>query len=434
MTAPMSPLKRPKPTAVVLGLLCVMYLITYVDRVNISTAADSIRRELALSPVQLGFLQSAFGYPYLIFQIFGGWIGDRFGPRRTLFLCGLVWATATILTGFAGGLTSLFMCRLLVGIGEGATFPVATRAMQNWTPVGRRGFAQGLTHAFARLGNAVTPPIVAWLIVAFHWRGSFITLGVCSLVWVLIWYWYFRDTPAEHASITRAELDILPNHGAPAKIVRPRVPWVALTKRMAPVTIVYFCYGWTLWLYLTWMPLYLLNEYKFDLKKSALLTSAVYLPGVLGDYLGGVISDRSLHRTGDLLKARRNVVMFGFLASFVCMVPVFLTHDLIPIILSLGAALFFAEIVIGPMWSIPMDIAGKFSGTAAGMMNTGSALAAILSPIAFGYIVARTGNWQLPFAGSLGLLLLGALLAPHMHPERAFEEADSRQVQSAHPT
>jgi len=433
MTAPMSPLKRPKPTAVVLGLLCVMYLITYVDRVNISTAADSIRRELALSPVQLGFLQSAFGYPYLIFQIFGGWIGDRFGPHRTLFLCGLVWATATILTGFAGGLTSLFMCRLLVGIGEGATFPVATRAMQNWTPVGRRGFAQGLTHAFARLGNAVTPPIVAWLIVAFQWRGSFITLGVCSLVWVLIWYWYFRDTPAEHPSITRAELDILPNHGAPAKIVRPRVPWVALTKRMAPVTIVYFCYGWTLWLYLTWMPLYLLNEYKFDLKKSALLTSAVYLPGVLGDYLGGVISDRSLHRTGDLLKARRNVVMFGFLASFVCMVPVFLTHDLIPIILSLGAALFFAEIVIGPMWSIPMDIAGKFSGTAAGMMNTGSALAAILSPIAFGYIVARTGNWQLPFAGSLGFLLLGAILAPHMHPERSFEEAGSSPpMQTAH--
>ena len=115
--------KRPKPTTVVLGLLCVMYLITYVDRVNISTAADSIKRELALSNTQLGFLQSAFGYPYLIFQIFGGWIGDRFGPRRTLFLCGLVWATATILTGFAGGLTSLFLCRLLVGIGEGATFP-----------------------------------------------------------------------------------------------------------------------------------------------------------------------------------------------------------------------------------------------------------------------------------------------------------------------
>src|SRR5260221_9394177 len=118
----MPPLKRPKPTVVVLGLLCVMYLITYVDRVNISTAADAIRRELGLSNTQLGFLQSAFGYPYLLFQIFGGWIGDRFGPRRTLFLCGLVWASATILTGFSGGLVALFLCRLLVGVGAGAPF------------------------------------------------------------------------------------------------------------------------------------------------------------------------------------------------------------------------------------------------------------------------------------------------------------------------
>ena len=414
--------RRPKPTTVVLGLLCVMYLITYVDRVNISTSASSIRQELGLTNSQLGFVLSAFGYPYLVFQVFGGWIGDRFGPRRTLFLCGLVWAAATILTGFSGGIIGLFLCRVLVGVGEGATFPVATRAMQDWTPVGRRGFAQGLTHAFSRLGNAITPPIVAWLIAVVAWRGSFVVLGGCSLLWVMTWFWYFRDIPAEHPAITREELEMLPNHGAPTTIVRPNVPWGALTRRMVPVTIVYFCYGWTLWLYLTWMPSYLLNQYKFDLKKSALLTSAVYLPGVLGDFLGGEISDRVLHRTGNLLKARRNVIMFGFLGSFVCMVPVFLTHDLGLIILSLGAAFFFAEIVIGPMWSIPMDIAGKFSGTAAGMMNTGSALAAILSPIAFGYIIDKTGNWQLPFAGSLGFLLLGAILAPTMHPERAFGE------------
>jgi len=414
--------RRLRPTHVVLGLLCLMYLITYVDRVNIATAADSIRRELGLSNTQLGFLQSAFGYPYLLCQIFGGWIGDRFGPRRTLFLCGLVWAAATILTGLAGGLAALFICRLLVGIGEGATFPVATRAMQNWTAVGRRGFAQGLTHAFARLGNALTPPIVAWLIALVAWRGSFVALGCVSLVWVAVWFWYFRDNPSDHTSVSRAELDALPNRGAPDRRERPRVPWAALTRRIAPVTIVYFCYGWTLWLYLTWLPSYFLHEYQYDLRRSALFTSAVFFAGVVGDYLGGVVSDGILHRTGDLLRARRNVVMAGFLASFACMLPVFLTHDLVLIILSLGAAFFFAEIVIGPMWSIPMDIAGKFSGTAAGMMNSGSALAAILSPIAFGYIIDATGNWQLPFAGSLGFLLLGALLAPTMHPERPFEE------------
>ena len=190
--------------------------------------------------------------------------------------------------------------------------------------------------------------------------------------------------------------------------------------------MVYFCYGWTLWLYLNWLPSYFLHEYNLQLSRSALFTAAVFAGGVGGDYLGGIISDRILERTGDLQKARRNMVVGALLASFVFMLPVFLTHNLVLIILSLGAAFFCAELVIGPMWAIPMDIAPKYSGTASGMMNTGSAVAAILSPIAFGFIVDRTGNWQLPFIGSLGLLLLGAALAFNMHPERPLDEADGR--------
>src|SRR3989454_9316965 len=235
--------RRLKPTAIVLGLLCLMYLITYVDRVNISTAADAIRRELGLSNTELGILQSAFGYPYLLFQIFGGWIGDRFGPRRTLFACGVIWASATILTGLVGSLLTLFLVRVLLGIGEGATFPVATRAMQTWTPTGRRGFAQGLTHSFARFGNAVTPPIVAWLILRVTWRGSFVTLGCLSLGWGIVWVWYFRDVPATHGSVTEAELDILPSRGRPLNKGGVSVPWKRLALRMWPVTVVYFCYG-----------------------------------------------------------------------------------------------------------------------------------------------------------------------------------------------
>src|SRR5262245_21189631 len=200
-------LRRPTSSETVLGLLCLMYLITYVDRVNIATAANEIKRELALSNTQLAFVLSAFGYPYVVFQIFGGWVGDRVGPRRTLFLCGLIWASATILTGFTGSLATLFLVRLMIGVGEGATFPVATRAMQAWTPAARRGYAQGITHAFARLGNAMTPPVVAWLIAVVTWRGSFVVLGSVSLVWIAAWIWYFRDVPAEHPSVTRVELE-----------------------------------------------------------------------------------------------------------------------------------------------------------------------------------------------------------------------------------
>lgn len=414
--------RRLKPTAIVLGLLCLMYLITYVDRVNIATAANDIRRELHLTNTQLGVVFSAFAYPYLLFQVFGGWVGDRFGPRRTLFWCGVIWAAATIMTGLAGSLTTLFLVRVLLGIGEGATFPAATRAMQSWTPAGRRGFAQGITHACARLGNAITPPVVAALIALVTWRGSFAMLGACSLVWVIVWVVYFRDNPADHPHITDEELASLPGHGVRVTITRPQVPWAALTRRMLPVTMVYFCYGWTLWLYLNWLPSFFLNEYKLDVKQSAFFASAVFFAGVGGDLLGGTVSDRLAERTRDLRVARRNVIVAGFLGAFACLLPIFLTHDLTLITLSLAGGFFCTEIVIGPIWAIPMDIAPKYSGTASGLMNTGSAAAAIFSPLAFGYIADVTGNWHLPFAGSLALLLTGALLAPLMHPEQPFVE------------
>jgi MFS family permease len=223
--------------------------------------------------------------------------------------------------------------------------------------------------------------------------------------------------------VTPEELERLPNRGVSMRREQPRVPWGPLTKRMLPVAIVYFCYGWTLWLYLNWLPSFFLNEYKLDLRRSAFFASAVFFAGVVGDWLGGEISDGILKRTGDVRRARLSVVVIGFLGSFACLMPMFATRDLTLIALALGGAFFFAELVIGPMWAIPMDIAPKYSGTASGIMNSGSALAAILSPMAFGLIADLTGNWHLPFAVSVGLLLVGALLAFTMHPERTFEEA-----------
>jgi MFS family permease len=161
----------------VLLLLCLMFLILYVDRVNISTAAPLIRADLKLSNTELGLAFSAFAYPYAFFQLVGGWLGDKFGARATLGFSGLIVVAATAATGTVGGLATLFAARLALGIGEGATFPTATRAMATWTPEASWGFAQGITHAFARLGNAVTPPLIAALVTVVSWRGSFVVLA-----------------------------------------------------------------------------------------------------------------------------------------------------------------------------------------------------------------------------------------------------------------
>jgi MFS family permease len=312
----------------------------------------------------------------------------------------------------------LFLARLLLGFGEGATFPTATRAMQTWVAADKRGFAQGLTHSFARLGNAVTPPIVAWLIALATWRGAFVVLGCISLIWVLLWVWYYRDDPRDHRSITDAELSVLP---ARAPATRPKVPWGPLLRRMWPVTFTYFCYGWCLWLYLNWLPLFFKNNYSMDISKSAIFASGVFFAGVVGDTLGGVISDAILRRTGNVRLARLSVAFVGFAGAVLSLCPILYTHDITIVAICLSAGFFFAEITIGPMWSIPMDIAPKFSGTAAGLMNTGSALAAIVSPLVAGYIIDVTGNWYLPFLLSMGLLAVGAMTTFAMHPERPLD-------------
>jgi sugar phosphate permease len=429
----MSSKKLLRATNVVLFLLCMMYLITYIDRVNLATAAEPIRKEFGLTNTQLGVAFSAFGYAYLLLQISGGWIADRFGARRTLTWSGVIWAASTVLTGLATSLASLFSFRLLLGIGEGATFPTATRAMSNWTPAGKRGFAQGITHSFARIGNAVAPPLVVALIAAVSWRGSFYALGAASAIWVIVWSFYFRDDPRQHPEITEGEVESLPAYKGMA--ARKKVPWGPLTLRMAPVIIVYFCYGWTLWLYLNWLPQFFLHGFKLDLKKSALFSAGVFFAGVVGDTVGGLVSDSILHRTGNVVRARSHLVCASMVGSLLCLIPVVYLHDLNLIAALLSGAFFFLEVTIGPIWAIPMDIAPEFSGTASGLMNSGSALAAIVSPLAFGIVIDKTGNWTLPFVGSIALLAIGAVLSFFMHPDRQLDVSASAPAPVAlHPS
>src|SRR5262245_39611395 len=281
--------KKIPPTTIVLGLLCLMYGITYIDRVNVSTAASAFRTELGLNNTQVGLVFSAFAYPYLIFQIIGGWVGDRFGARRALTAAGLIWASATVAMGFVSSLGTMIGARILLGFGEGATFPVATRAMADWTPAGRRGFAQGITHSCARLGNALTPPLVVSLMVLVTWRGSFVVMGILSLLWTGAWWWYFRDNPREHWRIRPDEIEHLPPFRTADQRKKDPVPWARLITRMVPITVVYFCYGWTLWLYLAWIPQYFLQSYQLKLSDSALFAAGVFFAGVVGDTLGGVV-------------------------------------------------------------------------------------------------------------------------------------------------
>jgi MFS family permease len=412
--------KRIPVTQIVLGLLCLMYFITYLDRVNVSTAADGFSKDFGLNKTQIGLVFSAFAYPYLVFQIIGGWLSDRLGARRTLIACGTIWAAGTVLTGMATGLVTLLLARLVLGFGEGATFPAATTAMSRWFPPEKRGYVQGITHAAARIGNAVAPGAIVMVMAAAGWRASFYACALVSFAWVLLWALTFTEWPKDHPRITPRELAPLPVR----EHQKPNIPWGPLFKRMAPVTVVYLCYGWNLWLFLSWIPQYFLHSYHLDLKQSALFSGGVFFAGVLGDTLGGWVTDKILQRTGSLTKARSWMVSICLLLAALTLIPLAFTHSLGVSLACLSAGFFFAEMTIGPMWAIPMDIAPAWSGTASGMMNTGSATAAIISPVVSGYLIDRFQNWELPFVCDAVLMILGLVLSFRMRPDDTFEPAN----------
>jgi MFS family permease len=190
----------------ILLLISLMYLITYLDRVNISTAAPVISKEFGFDKITMGAIFSAFVWAYALFQVPGGWLGDRLGPRRILTAIVTYWSVMTAATAMAGSAVSFIVVRFLFGIGEAGAFPVATRAMQLWYPREERGFVQGITHSASRAGAAIAPPIVVAIMSTLGWQWVFYICGAVGLVWAAWWYFSYRDLPEDHPMVNQIEL------------------------------------------------------------------------------------------------------------------------------------------------------------------------------------------------------------------------------------
>jgi MFS family permease len=404
-----------------LVIVCLMNFVLFVDRVNLAAAAVVIQRDLGLTNIELGLAFAAFNYSYAPFQLVGGWVADRFGARLTLTICGLVWSVTTIATGAVNGLASLFAVRFVLGAGEGATLPAATRALSNWTSRESRGKAIGLTHAAGRLGAGVAAPIVASLILWFSWRFSFVAVGAISACWAVLWWWNFYEDPRQHPAISPAELASLRVSDPAGKLASGPVPWRRLVPRMVPMMVGYFCQGWTSWLYVTWMPSLFAKNYGMDLKRSALFYAVTLLCSMFSEFLGGVVTDFVLRRTGNLRMARSGLIAACWILAVASLVPAILVHNPFVGVTSFTFSLFFLGFAIAPIWTVTMDVAPNCAGSASALMNAAGAIAGIVSPLMFGLILDRTGSWTMPFVVSLGLLLVGACTTYWFRPDRPLE-------------
>ncbi len=404
----------------VLWLTVAVYMITYMDRICISHAAPEIRKEYGFDAVTMGWIFSAFNLSYSLLQIPGGWLGDKFGPRRVLTVIVLWWSAFTAATALSVGKVSMYGVRLLFGAGEAGAFPTATRALSLWLPASERGFAQGITHSGARLGAALTPPLAVYLITSFGWRSVFYIFGFIGAIWAAIWYWYYRDQPDEHAAVNEAELAII-QAGSQAKPVgeRVQVPWGQILRsgNLWLICAMYFCYAYSLWIYLSWFPTYLQEARGFTLQQMGFWHMVPLIAATIGDTVGGWLSDYLAHKKKNLRFARRSVAIVGFALAAAFIVPATLTTDRYLSVAFTTAALFFLECTVGVSWAVAMDIGPEFAGSVSGVMNMCGNLGGLLASIGVGYMVQYL-NWQLPFLVASGLCLLGAVLFLRIDPEK----------------
>jgi len=413
MAQPVQASSSSRPTHVrhvVLGLTVAAYMITYMDRQVLATTRPAIMEELGISLVAMGWVTFAFRMAYALFQIPGGWLGDTIGARRALTMVVSWWSVFTALTALAWSAASMIVIQVFFGLGEAGAFPIATRSLSRWMRPTERGFAQGITHAGSRLGGAITPPIVALAIVPFFgWRAAFYAFGVLGVVWSAVWFFYYRDTPEEHAGTNDAERELIA--GGIKRKSMGKVPWRQILSHgnLWVLSVMYFFYNYNLNVYQDWFPTYLRQSKGMTLAQMGIYASLPLMAGVIGDLAGGWFSDIVLRRTGNVNLARRWVAIAGFVLSAAATVPAVLAHDPKVSVACYCVAFFGLEWTVGISWAVTLDIGGDYAGSVSAVMNMLGNIGGAVAATVVTYTAARYG-WNVPFLMTAGLCLIAAVL------------------------
>ena len=263
----------------------------------------------------------------------------------------------------------------------------------------------------------MAPPIVVLIMTTLGWQSVFYISGAVGIVWSLWWYLAYRNLPEEHGLVNRAELEHIRGIDEKGNVRQAQsgkktsVPWRTLLRspNMWAIMCAYFTYVYCLWIFLSWLPSYLVDFRHFTLIKVGLLASLPLWAGVVGDTVGGLATDWLMTKTGNIKLARRLVAIIGMLGCAAFIVPAAIAENAYTAVYCLTASMFFLECTIGPSWAVPMDIGGEHSGTVSGMMNMAGNIGGALSPLVFGILV-QFGSWQAPFIVAASLLVVGALI------------------------
>jgi MFS family permease len=413
----------------VLGLLVLLSIITYMDRVCVSVAGTTIQKDLGISTEEWGWVMAVFYLSYGLFEIPSGALGDRYGQRRILTRIVVWWSAFTALTGLMTNYFALLAIRFLFGAGEAGAYPNAAGCVGRWFPQAERARAQGAIWAASRIGGALTPIILVPLMATVGWRGAFGLFGAVGLVWVVVWYVWYRDDPATHPSVTPQEkAEIFASEG-PTAHAHAGAPWGQLlrSRQLWLIMAMYWFYVWGAIFYMTWLSVYLIKGRgadESDLKSYAALP---FLLGAAGNLMGGYLSDALTRRYGPGIG--RRLLGAGCLAvSATLLAAAASTTEMTAAVVMLAVGFGAMDGMLPAAWALCLDIGGRHAGLVSGAMNSAGQFAGFLCAVLYGYAVTWTGSYDTPLYLIAAMVFVSAGLFLAIDPVRPIVSETDSQV------
>jgi ACS family glucarate transporter-like MFS transporter len=412
-----------------------------MDRVCISAAKGAMQKDITgLDDQMMGYVFGIFAIGYALFQIPAGWFSDRAGPRRALTIVVVIWSIFTALTGAVYTAISLLVVRFLFGVGEAGAYPGATRALYSWLPAKERGLGQGIFHSGARIGAAASLLVMPWVIDTIGWRMTFVANAIVGLVWGVVWWFWYRDNPSDHAKTNEAEVELIRRGIEEEAATESKVPYIQVVTS-ANVLLAMFQYAAsniTFFISITWLQPYLRqtwgDEYGY-------LASLPLLCGAVALWVSGY-AVTFLHKMGLPVMSRRLPAMIGYSLGAIGLLLCTQTAESDSVwifIACFSLATFGVEMTLSPSWAFCMDIGGSRSGAVSAAMNMVGNMGAAVSAVAFPYFVANvtipgiadttgTANSFFAFAAMMNVLAVIAWL--FMNPLRELKEISPAALKS----
>ncbi len=398
-----------KKRNIVLTLLVFIGIITFLDRINISVASTAIMKDLNIPEKKWGLILGAFILTYGLLQMPLGLWGDIKGQRKVLSIIVIWWSLFTMLTGFANGFISLIVIRLMFGIGEAGAYPCMTGSISRWFPKTESGKAQGYIWAASRVGGALTPFVVYPVIHAYGWRIAFYLLGSLGFLWVIAWYFIYRDKPKETKGITSEELKLIESEKQ--KIKKVKVPWdnIFQSRQFWLLLSMYFFYAWGSWFFFSWFPIFMEKGRGFVKTELMYAIAIPFVMSMIGNIAGGYFSDGFAKKYG-LKKGQRLLGVSGLAVSALFMFLAGFIPGKIQVFVFLSLCFGIIDLMLPSAWAICLDLGKNFGGAISGAMNTAGNIGGFICASLFGYLVKVSGNYNFPLYVIAGMLVISALL------------------------